>query len=349
MARGSVGGVPDFAGYTAFCRLAEHCGIESVLMPFGFHRPDPTALSAALGAVTERIKFLVAMRSAAMTPTYFVQQVNTLSALTNGRVIVNIVAGLNPEEHEYYGDFLSHDERYERTDEFLTICNALWREETPLDFSGSYYRVRGARLRTPFVSPDRATPEVFISGNSEWSDRLTAAQGTCQLRLADTPARMKAPVRRVLESGVEAGILVSLVARPTREEAVAAAYGAIEGLGEQPRRAQEELRSSTDSVSFGSVYEHAHNDSAWLTPYLWTGAVPYMGAPSIALVGSADEVTDALFEYREIGVTHFLSLGWPDEGEMRFFAREILPRIRERERREGRVVPTGCAAPHGMW
>ena len=55
-----------------------------------------------------------------------VQQINTLSVLTRGRVSLNIVAGHTPHEQRYYGDFLAHDERYERTDEFLTICRRFW-------------------------------------------------------------------------------------------------------------------------------------------------------------------------------------------------------------------------------
>jgi alkanesulfonate monooxygenase len=330
-AREDIDGALDLGQYLSFCRLAERCGIESLLMPFGFHRPDPVALSAALGVLTEKIKFLVAVRSAAMTPTYFAQQVNTLSMLTNGRVIVNIVAGLRPDEHRYYGDYLVHDDRYERTEEFFAICNRLWRDDEPVTFSGKYYRVEGARLKTPFVSPDRATPEIFVGGNSAWAQRLTISQGSCQIRIPDTPEKMRPQICRVLAHGGEVGIIVSLVCRPTHDEAVAAAYAAVEGLGEATGT-HEHFYAKTDSVSFRSSYDLAQRPSDWLTPYLWTGAVPYMGAPAIALVGSPDEIVDAMFEYRSVGVTHFLSLGWPDEPEVTFFAQEVLPRVRERER-----------------
>jgi alkanesulfonate monooxygenase len=60
--------------------------------------------------------------------------------------------------------------------------------------------------------------------------------------------------------------------------------------------------------------------------------VPYLGAPSIALVGSPDEIAAALEEYRAAGVTQFLFMGYPDLEQMSFFGAEILPRVRERER-----------------
>src|SRR5262245_21504021 len=121
-----MAGVPDVAGHMAFCRAAEAVGSESLLMAFGFTDPVRISYSAALGRHTDKIKFLVAVRSGITSPTYFVQQINTLSALTGGRVAINIVAGRAPDEQRYYGDFLSHDERYERTDEFWSVCHELW-------------------------------------------------------------------------------------------------------------------------------------------------------------------------------------------------------------------------------
>jgi len=110
-------GLPDLNAQIQFCRTAELCGIDSVLTDFGFSKPDPILLAAALGLATKKVKFIVAYRSGLLCPTVFVQQLNTLSALINGRFSLNIVVGNSPEEQRYYGDYLSHDERYSRTEE----------------------------------------------------------------------------------------------------------------------------------------------------------------------------------------------------------------------------------------
>lgn len=321
----TLGGVPDLDAQVAFCREAERCGIESLLMAFGFTRPDPFCWSAALGAQTEHIKFLVAIRSGISSPTYFVQQVNTLSVLTGGRVFINIVAGRAPGEQRYYGDFLSHDERYERTDEFWSICHALWRGEGPVDFAGAHYRVEGARVNTPFASP-RGRPEIYIGGNSQQASDLAIKHADCLLTFPDAPARLAERIRPVLASGTEVGLLVTMIAGPTRQEALARARALVEGAGDRARDVHEKVRTGQDSVGFASVYDMAESD-AWPAPYLWTGAVPYLGAPSIALVGSADEIARGIGEYREIGVTQFLFAGHPDLEQMRFFGEEILPRL----------------------
>jgi alkanesulfonate monooxygenase len=59
--------------------------------------------------------------------------------------------------------------------------------------------------------------------------------------------------------------------------------------------------------------------------------VPYLGPPSIALVGSPEEIVNALAEYQKVGVTRFLFMGHPDLEQMTFFGKEVLPMVRERE------------------
>ncbi|MCH8962559.1 MAG: LLM class flavin-dependent oxidoreductase [Bacteroidetes bacterium] len=110
-ARAAQSGIPDLEAHVQFCRHAEACGIETLLTAFGFHRSDPIALASALGMVTEKMVFMVAVRSGIFSPTVFVQQVNTVSAITNGRICINVVGGHTPKEQRAYGDFLAHDER----------------------------------------------------------------------------------------------------------------------------------------------------------------------------------------------------------------------------------------------
>jgi alkanesulfonate monooxygenase len=327
----TMSGLPNLDEHIAFCRRAELCGIDSTLMAFGFTRPDPIVYSAMLGAHTEKIKFLVAVRSGIFSPTFFVQQINTLSAVTGGRVCINIVAGRAPDELRYYGDFLPHDERYERTDEFWRICHALWRDDGPVDFAGRHYRVEGARINTPFSSDESTRPEIYLGGSSDEARALAMRHADCLLTLPDTPAGMAPKIRPVLESGTSVGLLVTLICRPTRAEAVEAAHALVDTAGEKARATHGVLRNRSDSVGYTTTYELAARSSSWLTPYLWTGAVPYLGPPSIALVGSPDDIVDALTEYQAIGVTRFLFMGHPDFEQMTFFGDEVLPRVRERE------------------
>ena len=336
ISRAAQSGIPDLEAHVTFCRHAEECGIESLLTAFGFHRADLIALAAALGMVTKKIKFMVACRSGIFSPTAFAQQVNTVSVLTNGRICINMVAGHTPVEQRAYGDFLAHDERYRRTDEFLTICRAFWQGGDPVNFCGTYYRIENGMLNTPFVSSERTAPEIFLGGASPPALELAAKHASCLLTLPDTPERLGPRIRSVLGQGAEVGLLVSLIARPSREEAVSAAYSMLETIGTTAKRTHREFSQRSDSVAFTNTLAAAEkNPSDWLTSSLWTGAVPYLGAPAIALVGSFEGVARAIMEYRQTGITQFLFMGWPDIEEMTFFSQSVLPLVRHYERQAG--------------
>jgi alkanesulfonate monooxygenase len=308
-----------------------------MLMAIGFTRPDPMLLSVALGREACRIGFMIACRPSLVSPPFFVQQLNTVSQLLAGRVSINLVVGHTPRELAYYGCFLSHYERFEQTDEFLTICRALWGLEpgtSGVEFREKYFHVEGARLGHG--------PEIYLGGNSSEAAGLAARHASCLFRFAEPPETLRPQLEPVLAAGKEVGLLVALIGRHTHNEAVESAMAMVAGLGEKARAAHRDFEQASDSVAFQSTYERARrNDSGWLTDTLWAGAVPYLGAPAIALVGSPEEIADALMDYRRIGVSQFLFLGWPDHEEMRFFGREILPLIRHRERAAGRVTPVG--------
>ena len=326
-------GIPPFEAQLELCRFADEYGIDSVLMAIGFARPDPIVLSAALGRKTQRVKFMVACRPGLISPTLFVQQINTLSLLLEGRVHVNIVGGHTPGELHYYGDWLPREERYARLDEFLTVCRAFWAEERgEVNFTGTYFQVEGGRLKTPFSIGGRHGPEIYVGGNSEESAAHAIRHADCLWRFAEPPERLAPAIASVVRSGTEVGLLVSLIGRSTRDKAIQAARDLVERLGDSAQETQLNFERHTDASAFRSTFALARScDTGWATATLWTGAVPFLGPPAIALVGAAHEIADTLLEYRAIGVTQFLFTGWPDDEEMAFFGKRIAPLVRERE------------------
>jgi alkanesulfonate monooxygenase len=328
-----LSGQLSFEAQLELCQCADEQGIDSLLMAIGFTRPDPILLSTCLGLKTRNVKFMVACRPGLISPAAFVQQINTLALFVGGRVHVNIVGGHTPRELQYYGDWLPRAERYARLDEFLTACRAFWEAEgQEVNFAGRYYQVTGGRLPTPFSMNGVRRPEIYLGGNSEESAALAIRHADCLWRFAEPPESLAPKIAPVIQAAKEVGLLVSLIARPTHDEAVQAAYDLIGQFGEKARATQRNFERHTDAAAFESTYALARESSTdWATPTLWTGAVPFLGAPAIALVGSADEIASSLLEYKAIGITQFLFTGWPDAEEMTFFGREVVPLVRARE------------------
>ena len=325
----SPAALPDMEGWVRFARSAEEAGIESVLLSFSRYEPDTMLVACAVGQATTKLKFIVAYRSGLMQPTTFVQQVNTLSGLIDGRVALNIVAGSSTQEQRGYGDFLEHDERYARAGEFLAVCRSFWRDEGEVNFNGKYYRVEGGKLHTPFVAPGRTAPEIYVSGHSEQAKQLALAQGSSWLRLIDTPEKLVAQVAGFRERGVEVSLRLCVICRRTREEARAAAEALLpdEDIGKQERR----ILAASDSQTLKQALAAA-DEVGWLNRYLWAGLVPYYGSSAITLVGTPQELAKMFLEYKRIGVTQFIISGWPKLDEMLIFGHEVLPLIRHAER-----------------
>ncbi len=338
-------GLPDLKPQIEFCQQAEESGIDSLLVDFGWSKPDPILLSAAIGMATTKIKLIVAYRSGLLCPTTFVQQLNTLSQLIQGRFSLNIVAGHSPEEQGYYGDFLAHDQRYDRTEEFLAVCNLFWQSKDEVNFNGRYYQVAKGKLNTPFCSEDRDFPEIYVAGNSASAERVAISQGTCWMRFPEAPADLEKKIQPALESGKEVGLRLSMIARPTREEAIEAANILVKGADPSfdDRAKEKEFAKRSDALSVQSL--HRDTDSEWQTQCLWTGAVRTHGMAAVALVGAPEEIASAILDYKKIGISQFIISGWPKLDSMLFFSREILPLIQERERTFDSVKPA-LATPY---
>ncbi len=327
---GSAAALPDMEGWENFARCAEEAGIESVLLSFSRYEPDTIFVACAVGQAAKKLKFIVAYRLGLMQPATFVQQINTLSGVIGGRVSLNIVAGSSMIEQRGYGDFLDHDERYARAEEFLSVCRSFWANNGAVNFNGKYCRIEHGKLFTPFLSPDRTMPEIYVSGHSEQAQHLALTQGSCYLRLIDTPEKLEPVVLRFRENGVEVCLRLCVVCRPTRAEAIAAAEALLPP--EEIERQERRILSTSDSKTLKDALAAA-DEVGWMNRNLWAGLVPYYGSSAITLVGSPEDLADAFIDYKKIGVTQFIIAGWPKRDEMMIFGRDVIPRVREAERR----------------
>ena len=152
---------PDIEYLAQVARSAEQLGFEAVLTPTGTWCEDAWLVTAALTRETSRLKFLVAFRPGLTSPTLAAQMAATYQRLSGGRLLLNVVTGGQADEQRRFGDYLSHDERYARTGEFLAIVRGAWTGE-PFDFHGEHYQVEGATVLRP---PD-PVPGVYFGGSS---------------------------------------------------------------------------------------------------------------------------------------------------------------------------------------
>src|SRR6266849_908929 len=103
---------PEFT--IALARAHEENGWDRVLTAYGAGSPDPAQAAAWIAMHTTTLEVLLAHRPNLSIPTFAAKTFATIDHMSNGRLKVHFITGGNDHEHQREGDFLGHDERYDR-------------------------------------------------------------------------------------------------------------------------------------------------------------------------------------------------------------------------------------------
>jgi alkanesulfonate monooxygenase len=326
----AVGRPPDFDYLADVARAADRLGFESVLTPTGTWCEDAWITTAALAPLTSRLKFIVAFRPDTVSPTLAAQMAATYQRVSGGRLYLNVVNGGDDEEQRRYGDWLGHDHRYARTDEFLSILRGAW-SGAPYDFEGEYYRVAGATVgRVP-----EPAPRIFLGGASDAAAQVSAHHADVHLAWGEPPFAVAEQLDKVriraqkADRSVEFGIRLHVITRDTAEKAWAEADRLLAAMDPHAISvAQERFRKS---VSVGqrrmAALHGGRTDGLEIYPNLWAGFGLLRRHAGTALVGSHEQVAERIAEYRGLGIDHFILSGQPHLEEAYRVAEGVLPLI----------------------
>lgn len=329
----AVGRAPDIGYLAAVAQAAERFGFESVLTPTGTWCEDAWVVTAALTQLTSRLKFIVAFRPDSVAPTLAAQMAATYQRVSGGRLLLNVVNGGDDEEQRRFGDWLEHDRRYARTDEFLSILRGAW-SGTAHDHEGEYYRVAGATVGRV---PD-PLPEIFLGGASQAAAEVSARHADVHLAWGEPPpalAEQLAPVRKLAADAgreVRYGVRLHVIARDTAAEAWAEADRLLAAMDPQAIAVAQERFSRSVSVGqrrMASLHG-GRTDRLEIYPNVWAGFGLLRRHAGTALVGSHEQVAERIEEYHALGVDHFILSGQPHLEEAYRVGEGVLPLLRRR-------------------
>lgn len=331
-------------------RAAEAAGYEFVLIPTGGDCLDAWVVGSWVAASTTKMKTLVAMRPGLMSPVIAARMAATLDRVSEGRALINVVTGHYPQDLVASGDSLnlSHDERYDRTREFLQIVKGVWEQswqENPegFDFSGKYYEVRGGQSRPALWQ--KPHPPLYFGGSSAAGKKVAAELADCYLMWAEPLewireqiAEMEGYLDKLASGGaprrsLRYGLRAQLVVRETEEEAWKAAWNILSKADPKLIASREKLHSRTDATNQRRQME-LWNDSRdrdyVIGPNLWAGLSAVRGGGAIAFVGTPEQVSDRLLEFVDAGITSFILSGYPHLEEAEISGRLLMPLLREK-------------------
>ncbi|ARU60089.1 alkanesulfonate monooxygenase [Tumebacillus avium] len=275
--------------------------------------------AAALASVTEKIEIMTAIRPGYHNPAVAAKMAANIDQISGGRFTLNIVSAWWAEEaRQYGGHFAEHDERYERTQEFVDVLKGMWTEES-FSYKGRYYNVEDAKLSPKPVQ--RPNPILYAGGESERGKKLIAEHCDAYVMHGGTPEEVKKKIddmkARRAEAGLEPfksfGMAAYVICRDT-EEAAQAELERITTVSEDAMKGY---------AGFGDFVNKSQLEQK-LT--LQDYSVSNRGLrPN--LVGTPEQIAARVKEYEEAGVDLLLLQFSPQLEEMERFATDVMPKF----------------------
>jgi dimethylsulfone monooxygenase len=327
----------DFDYNKKLARIAENSGFEYALTQTRYaasygadKQHEATSFSLALLGATERLNIISAVHPGMWHPGVLAKFIITADHISGGRAAVNVVSGWLKDEFINFGlEWLEHDERYVRTEEFINVLRGLWTEKN-YSQSGKYYNIKDFTLNpAPVDVPGRPHPEIFFGGNS------TAAQAAAgrsadwyfsngkdlegfKENIAGVRAAA-ATVNRTPKFGLN-GFVISrgteAEARDTLREIVEKAHRpAVEGFAAAVKEAGQSTKDGKGMWA-DSTFEDL---------------IQYNDGFKTGLIGTPEQIAERIVEFKKIGVNLMLTAYLHFQEEVEAFGRDVLPIVRELE------------------
>jgi alkanesulfonate monooxygenase len=326
---------PDFTA--RFAQVHEDGGFDRILIGYGTYWADGWQVANHVARATSRIGLLLAHRPGFVAPTLTARQAVSFDHLAGGgRLALHIITGGDEADQRRDGDFVSHDDRYRRTGEYLHILRSLLYSADPLDFRGEFYHVEGASL------PVRPATEIgiplFFGGASASALEVGARYADVYMLWGEPLESARERISSVRAAALALGrqLRFSVSVRPIIAPTEAGAWARAEEIAELAAAQRARFlgaRGRRDSSSVGSARLLAaaaeatvHDDRLFTKIAAITGAA----GNSTALVGTPEQVADALLRYVDIGCDTLLIRGFEPYEDAIAYGRELIPIIRER-------------------
>lgn len=342
-----TGPVIDVAHVETVARAHEASGFDRALVAFHSTSPESILVASHAASVTSRLGLMIAHRPGFTQPTLAARQFATLDQFTGGRIAVHIISGGDDAEQRQDGDFLTKDERYARTGEYLDVVRRVWTSDQPFDHHGRFYRFERAFSTVKPVQKPHIP--IYFGGASDAAIPVAGQYADIYALWGETHDQVRELTGRVRAAAAQHGRKprFSLSLRPILADTEEQAWKRADEILDRARELADKtgFTRAREPVNSGSLrlLEAAAKGSR-LDKRLWTGIAALTGARgnSTSLVGTPEQVADALVDYYDLGVSTFLIRGFEPLADAVDYGRTLIPLTRELTAR--RAEQAGAAA-----
>lgn len=318
-----------------FAQAHEQAGFDRVLVGYWSNQPDGFLVTALAGAATKNLNFLLAHRPGFVAPALAARKLATLEHLLNGRLAVHVISGGSDKEQRKDGDYIDHDQRYARTDEFIHIVKSIWTADKPFSYVGTHYQVEDAESELrPLQAPHIP---IYFGGASPAAIEVAGKHADVYAMWGEPLQQIKETIANVRAEAASHGreVRFSISFRPilgkTEEEAWHKADDILAKATQRLADAGQVHPHKPDSVGAQRLRAAAEQGDK-IDACLWTGISKLVGGAynSTALVGTPEQVADALLAYYDLGVDTFLIRGFDPLEDVLEYGRELIPLTRQK-------------------
>lgn len=269
---------------------------------------------------TERIHFSPLVTPLSFQhPVMLARQAAALDDLSNGRMVLGLGAGWQPDEHKRWGYLLGDTKaRLDRFEEGLEVITHLLKSDQPVTFEGQYFQLKEARL---LPRPQRAGgPPILIGGNGKKRTLpLTARFADIHNTFQQTPESIKdysAYLDELLvaqgrqPADVKRTVMLMVICGQDDSELKARSRFAYQNWA--PHVADEPFEHLIETLAEG------------FGAFLAT-----IGATFCPVVGSPEDVVNQLQAYADVGIDEVI-IQWFDVDDfegLHKYAEYILPHV----------------------
>lgn len=332
LATATGGRAVSFPYLRQIAQAVDDLGYTGALLPTGRSCEDAWIVASTLVSLTRQMRFLVAIRPGLVSSGVAARMAATFDRLSGGRLLINVVTGGDPVELAGDGLHLDHDQRYELTDEFLTVWRAIASGEQA-NLQGDYLNIQDGKLLFPPVQ--KPYPPLWFGGSSAVAQKIAAKHVDVYLTWGEPPAQVAekiASVRRLVEEEgrtLRFGIRLHVIVRETETEAWDAANDLIKYVDDEAIAKAQKAYARMDSVGQQRMTQLHHGDREALeiSPNLWAGVGLVRGGAGTALVGDPQTVAARILEYADLGIESFILSGYPHLEEAYRVAELLFPHL----------------------
>jgi alkanesulfonate monooxygenase len=328
----------DLPFFTRYVQALEDAGFDYTLCAYHSSFQDQFAIANQIVARSERVRPIVALRPNTIYPTVAAKALATLDQFSAGRAVVHFISGGSDTEQAREGDFLTKQQRYARTAEYIDIVRQVWTDTEPFSHDGQFYRFEGFLSA---VRPVNGTIPVSVGGSSADAYRVGGSRGDIFGLWGEPLADTRQQIDAVNAEAAKAGradrpriwVTFRPIIAPTEELAWEKAHrihAVLAGSGGAARLGWGLGGAAPQNVGSQRLLEIAarqdvHDRALWTPTATATGAA---GA-STALVGTPETVAAAILDYVDLGADLISIRGYDNLNDLIDYGRYILPPVRQ--------------------